>query len=408
MKITIVGGAAASTPGLVTALAGRPGLLDVSEIVLVDPDQQRLEQMGALCQHLLHENAPDTVCCPPTVRVCPDLEPGATGAAAVLLQPQVADEAPHPEGPLPLGCACPEPAVVGAAALSRALRVVPVAVDVAERVRAVAPDAWLVNTTSPVGVVTGALLRDDHRVVGLCSEAFTARRWLAGLLGVPPEVVFPEYVGLHHLWWVRGVLIKGPNAIADVLPPLLQGQAAELAGTVGLPEALLHRLGMVPGPHLAPFYLAEQVERAHRLGPVPGTTPAARPGPAGPSMLGLAAAELLEALLTGGGAMHVVHVRNGHTVPALPADTVVELPCTVDTAGPVPAAVRPLEPALAGLASHVAAFGEATLDAALHGGRDRVADALLAHPLLRDFATIEQLADEIVASNATHLPWAGK
>ena len=103
--------------------------------------------------------------------------------------------------------------------------------------------------------------------------------------------------------------------------------------------------------------------------------------------------------------MQVVNVRNDGTLPFLPDDAVVEVPCRVGGDGASPLAVPTLEPLYAGLVAHVSAYEELAVDAAVHGGRERVVRALLAHPLVGQLDLAEALADRLLAENAAFLPW---
>ena len=93
-----------------------------------------------------------------------------------------------------------------------------------------------------------------------------------------------------------------------------------------------------------------------------------------------AAVALIASLLGGADRadVHVANVRNDGLFPFLADDTVIEVPCDVSSSGIVPRATAPIEPLYAGLVAHVSAYEDLALQAALHGGRDRVADALLA------------------------------
>ena len=110
---------------------------------------------------------------------------------------------------VPLACGCIGQETTGAGGLAKALRTVPVVLDIAERVRERAADgAWIVDFTNPVGIVTRALLDAGHRAVGLCNVAIGFQRQFARLLGVEPERVVVDQVGLNHLTWVRRVLAR--------------------------------------------------------------------------------------------------------------------------------------------------------------------------------------------------------
>ncbi|MEU4740653.1 6-phospho-beta-glucosidase [Actinosynnema sp. NPDC023658] len=420
MKLTVVGGGSTYTPELVDGIAGRRTSLAVDEIVLVDPDVSRLEVVGGFSRRLL-EHAGH----PAVVTTTTDLERGVDGASAVLLQLRVGGQAARAsDETFPLVCDCVGQETTGAGGLAKALRTVPVVLDIAERVRAVAgEDTWIVNFTNPVGIVTRALLDAGHRAVGLCNVAITFQRWTAGLLGVEPDAVRLEHVGLNHLSWETGVFVDG----VDRLPELLERHGDALGEHIGLPGSLMRRLGAVPSYYLKYFYDHDEVVRKQKTEPPRAEVVAGvekelldlygdarvvrKPeqlSQRGGAYYSEAAVQLVHALTGGAGAeQHVVNVRNGGTLPFLPADAVIEVPAVVDDGGAVPLPVpRPVPPSIAGLIAHVTAYEQLALEAAVRGGRDRVADALLAHPLVGQHAVAERLADELVARNADFLPWA--
>lgn len=418
MKLTVVGGGSTYTPELVDGIAGRRTSLDVDEIVLVDPDEHRLGIVGPFCRRLL-EHAGH----PAKVHTTTDLESGAQGASAVLLQLRVGgQQARLVDETFPHACGCVGQETTGAGGLAKALRTVPVVLDIADRVRAIAgPDTWIVNFTNPVGIVTRALLQSGHRAVGLCNVAIMYQRLLAGMLGTEPGKVRLEHLGLNHLTWERAVLVDG----VDRLPELFETHVEPLAERCGCPANLLRRLGSLPSPYLKYFYthdevLAKQRESTPRAetvrtverdlldiyaDPTVVTKPE-RLANRGGAYYSEAAIQLVHALTSArSGEEHVVNVRNDGTLPFLPDDAVIETPSTVHVGGAAARPARRVEPALAGLISHVTAYEFAALEAAVHGGRDRVSDALLAHPLVGQYALAERLADDLVARNADYLPW---
>ncbi len=139
----------------------------------------------------------------------------------------------------------------GPGGFAKALRTVPVVLELAELVqRRAAPDAWLVDFTNPVGIVTQALLDRGHRAIGLCNVAINFQRGLPLRLGVDPERVFLDHVGLNHLTWIRAVVVDG----VDHLPRLLDGRPR------GHPGRAAHRAHAHPGRHplLLPALLLRQ------------------------------------------------------------------------------------------------------------------------------------------------------
>jgi len=117
------------------------------------------------------------------------------------------------------------------------------------------PDAWIVDFTNPVGIVTRALLDAGHRAVGLCNVAITFQRLFARRLDVAPARVLVDQVGLNHLTWIRAVQLDG----RDVLPELLAEHGDEIAAEIELPRSVLDDLGAIPSYYLHYFYAHDRV-----------------------------------------------------------------------------------------------------------------------------------------------------
>ncbi|MER5974266.1 6-phospho-beta-glucosidase [Streptomyces sp. NPDC002055] len=420
-RVTVVGGGSTYTPELVDGFARLRDVLPLDELVLVDPAADRLELVGGLARRILARQGHGG-----RVVTTADLDAGVDGADAVLLQLRVGGQAARAgDETWPLSCGCVGQETTGAGGLAKALRTVPVVLEIAERVRRRNPGAWIIDFTNPVGIVTRALLGAGHRAVGLCNVAIGLQRKFAGLLGLRPEELYLDHVGLNHLTWERAVRLGGPGG-KDLLPSLLAAHGAALAADLGLPRSLLDRLGVVPSYYLRYFYthdevVAEQRDRPPRAAEVAAmeqellavyADPALAEKPALLARRGGAyyseAAVALAAALLGDGAegIQVVNAANGGVLPFLPDDAVVEVPARVGPGGAVPLPVAPLDPLYAGLVAGVAAYEDLALDAALRGGRDRVVKALLAHPLIGRYGTAEALADRLIAHNREHLAWA--
>ena len=201
-------------------------------------------------------------------------------------------------------------------------------------------DAWIIDFTNPVGIVTRALLDAGHRAVGLCNVAIGFQRRFAGIYGVEPERILVDQVGLNHLTWVRAVRLDGE----DVLPELLTEHGDELAAENELPGSSLDELGVIPSYYLHYFYahdavLAEQLEGTPRAETVMEIErgllelyrdPTLSEKPAlleqrGGAFYSEAATGLAASLAAGSGEVHVVDVRNDGTLAGLASDDVVEV-----------------------------------------------------------------------------------
>ncbi|GLF93661.1 6-phospho-beta-glucosidase [Streptomyces yaizuensis] len=421
MKLAVVGGGSTYTPELIDGFARLRDTLPISELVLVDPAADRLELVGGLARRIFAKQGHSG-----TITTTTDVDRGVADADAVLLQLRVGGQAARLQDETwPLECGCVGQETTGAGGLAKALRTVPVVLDIAERVRRANPDAWIIDFTNPVGIVTRALLQAGHKAVGLCNVAIGFQRKFARLLDVAPSEVHLDHVGLNHLTWETGVRIGGPDG-ADRLPGLLAEHGDSIAADLSLPRPLLDRLGVVPSYYLRYFYAHDEVVRELRTKPSRAAEVAAMEkelltmygDPAldtkpellakrGGAFYSEAAVDLAAALLGGGGSPYqVVNTRNGGTLPFLPDDAVIEVQAAVGTSGAAPLPVRPVDPLYAGLIANVTAYEHLALDAALLGGRDRVLTALLAHPLIGQYEYAETLTEQLVAHNREHLAWA--
>ncbi|HYS33594.1 MAG TPA: 6-phospho-beta-glucosidase, partial [Streptosporangiaceae bacterium] len=414
----VVGGGSTYTPELIDGFARLADQVTITEIVLVDPDQARLAVVGPFSARIMRAYGH-----PATVRWTSDLDDGLDGAGAVLLQLRIGGQAArHKDETWPHKCGCVGQETTGAGGFAKALRTVPVVLEIAERARARASaDAWLIDFTNPVGIVTRALLDAGHRAIGLCNVAIGFQRIFAGMLGVAPERIGLEHVGLNHLTWERAVRLDG----TDVLPDLIAAHGDELAAGIELPLSVIEQTHSIPSYYLRYFYahdrvVAEQLAgptRAEQVAQIELELLAMYSDPAldrKPELLGQrggafyseAAVALLASLVNDTGDTQVVNVRNNGTMPFLPDDAVIEVASVIGKHGATPLSFAPLSPLMRGLTAHVSAYEELAVQAARRGGRDLVYEAMLAHPLIGQHDQAEQLTDLLLAENASFLPWA--
>jgi 6-phospho-beta-glucosidase len=416
MKLAVIGAGSTYTPELVSGLSRERERLDIGELALHDIDPDRLEVVGAMAGRMLAKQR-----FAGELTLTGDLERALDGAAFVLVQIRVGGQTARlSDETVPLACGCIGQETTGAGGFAKALRTVPVVLDIAEQARQLAaPGAWIVDFTNPVGIVTRALLDHGHRAVGLCNVAIGFQRAFARLLGVKPELIVVDQVGLNHLTWVRAARLDG----RDVLPELLAEHGDEIAGQAGgLPVRLLEELGAIPSYYLRYFYAHDQVLEEQRVG-VPRAEavaeiergllelyrdPTLDEKPAlleqrGGAFYSEAAIGLVSSLAAGTDEIHVVDVRNAGTLEGLADDDVVEVPARVGADGPVPLPQPPLAPELIGLVQHVAAYERLTAEAAVTGDVLTARKALLAHPLIGQYELSEELLERLLAAGAEHL-----
>jgi 6-phospho-beta-glucosidase len=409
MKIAVIGGGSTYTPELVSGLSRERDRIGVQHLVLHDIDPERREVVGGLAARMLARQQFEG-----ELLVTGDLDQALEGSNFVLVQIRVGGQAARlSDETVPLACGCIGQETTGAGGLAKALRTVPVVLEIAARARELAPDAWIVDFTNPVGIVTRALLDAGHRAVGLCNVAIGFQRSFARQLGVEPDAVVVDQVGLNHLTWIRAVHVGG----REVLQELMESHGDEIAEQAALPLRLLEELGVVPSPYLQYFYrhdaiLGEQLDGTPRAKVVAEIErvllelyrdPQLNEKPAlleqrGGAFYSEAATGLVASLVSGDGVVHEVDVRNNGTLAGLADDDVVEVPARVEAGRLVPLPQRPLAPELLGLTQHVAAYERLAVQAALTGDASITRKALLAHPLIGQHPLNEELVERLLAA----------
>lgn len=421
MKIAVIGGGSTYTPELLGGFIREERALGLAELWLVDVDAQRLDVVGGFCRRMARAAGARFA-----IHLATDRSRALDGAAFVLTQIRVGGQAGrHRDIQLGLRHGLVGQETTGVGGCAKALRTIPVLLDLAEEMRARCPEAWLINFTNPSGLVTEALLRHGQaRAIGLCNIPITLQLEIAARLGVDERRVQLDYVGLNHLGWVRRVLLDGQDVLPTMLEHLLgAGRPANLPEELDFHPEFLRALRMVPNSYLHYYYATRraveelraaprdraqevmEIERellSHYADPAQDAPPPALARRGG-AHYSTAALRLICAIHADRGERQVVNVASGGAVPGLEAASVAEVPCRVDGTGAHPLPLEPLPPEIRGLLQHVKAYEELTIEAAVRRSRRHAVLALAAHPLVADAALAVTLADEIAAEHS--LDW---
>ncbi len=440
MKLCILGGGGFRTPYVYAALLRDTGSPRVTEVALYDVDADRLAAMTRILTQFA-EGFPDA----PRLLPTGSLDEAVAGSDFVFAAIRVGGlEGRRCDEHVALDLDVIGQETTGPGGLAYALRTVPVMLDVARRVKELAPNAYLMNFTNPAGIITEAMQSVlGDRVLGICDTPSGLGRRVAGSLGLDHTRVQMDYVGLNHLGWMRRVMYDGE----DVLPRLMADDA--LLG--GMEEALvfgldwIRTLGVVPNEYLYYYYFhRDSVVRIQESGATRGDylartqtdffgsartaeDPAGlwqqtidarsasymaeakggeqgapthlREREADPAHQGYAGVALgvMAAITRNERATMILNVRNGLTIAGLPADAVVEVPTMVDANGVHPLSTAP--PALdqLGLMQQVKAVERHVIAAALTGSRDEALLAFALHPLVDSVTVARQLLDGYIA-----------
>jgi 6-phospho-beta-glucosidase len=314
--------------------------------------------------------------------------------------------------------------------MAKALRTIPVLLDITRDIRKVASDALLVNFTNPAGLVTEALFRYAPEVasVGVCNVPITTKMDMVDELerrmgvSIDPGSARLDTLGLNHLSWHRGFTVEGE----DVWPQIIEGFVAELRSDEN-PEwdpEVIETLQMIPNYYLQYFYhtdrkLANQAawppSRAEEVMEIEKGLLAEYADPnrteppedlmkRGGAYYSTLATQLLNSHYNDLGEIHNVNVRQAGMVPGWPDDWVLEMPCRVARGGINPLPVEPLPPISFGLLAQIKMFELLTVEAAVHGDRKAAFQALLAHPLGPSGDRVQAVLNDLLETHRDYLP----
>lgn len=443
MRVTILGGGGFRVPLVyqeLAAAASAAGESPVSEVVLHDISEGRLAAIRAVIADVA-----GTYPGAPALRVTTNLDEALAGARFVFFAIRVGGLAARTVDELVarshqvLG-----QETTGAGGIAYGLRTVPVALRLAARVAAVAPDAWVINFTNPAGMITEAMRRVlGDRVVGICDSPVGLARHALAALGLDGDGDFEvDYVGLNHLGWLRGLRVDGVERLPELLGDDTALARVEEARLVGLDW--VRTLEALPNEYLYYFYRTREAVAALRHAPRTrgeflldqqerfyaevsadptdawGRWRATRAerdasymaegrqssGAGERDSLDIAgggyqrvARELMEALSGGPARTMILNVVNGGAVPGLPPDAVVEVPCLVGAHTVTPRAVLAPPGAMLGLMQQVKAVEQDTIGAAVTGSATLALRAFAQHPLVDSVGVARQL---LAAYRARH------
>ena len=458
MKMTLVG-TGVRTPYVLHGLTDRERDLGLTEVVLHDIDQERLEVMSAFGAYLCREWGATF-----TVRAERDARTALAGSRFVFTAIRVGqDRARALDEQLPLKYGLLGQETTGPGGFAMAMRTIPVMLDYARLIGEVAPEGLIVNFTNPVGVIMQAL--SDHtsvRAVGVCDGPIEMKRSVAAFLGVPGDEVHADYFGLNHCGWIHRVLVDGRDRLPEILDRYEELQQADESWRLFDPE-LVRALGMLPMEYLYFYYYRQQaVDHIMRSGGTRGEQVAALNSSLWPALRecigagdfegarvaweraldargetyfarergesvpdeppsepdrgresdremfegdgyeGLATAVMTSAVRRQKVPL-ILNVPNRGAIPDLRDGDVVEVTCLADEHGAHPLAQGSMPDAARALVEPVKEYERLTVRAAVEGSYEWALEALMVHPLVGSYRLAKSILDDYLSAHAEFL-----
>ena len=420
MILAIIGSGSTYTPELFDGIISHRDSLHFEEIRLMDIDERKRTIVGGLCRRMMAAAGMDS-----KVILTEDLDTALTGADFVVTQIRVGKlpaRAIDESVPLKYGLIAQETTGIGG--FFKALRTIPVLLNIAKRMEELCPNAFLINFTNPSGIITQAV--SDHsriRVIGLCNAPIVLLSNVQEKLGL--EEMNAEFVGLNHLTWITKIESGGKDYLPQAIEEGLNAATPKNIKASGFSRECLRAAGGIPGAYLEYFYnhdkkLAEQKAAEKSRAEVcmeleeemlqiyQNSELHVKPkqlDQRGGAKYSLVAINLIDAIANDRQEVHIVDVKNQGALSFMRPEDVVEVACVVgaDGAKPIPMPNFHNEH-IEALMQTVKAYERHTVKAAVTGDEDEAMRALMIHPLVGDFHAASACFAEMKEAHAQYLP----
>lgn len=432
LKIVTIGGGSSYTPELVEGFIKRYEELPLTELWLVDVEagEEKQSIVGEMAKRMFKAAGIDC-----EVHLTLDRKSALKDADFVTTQLRVGQlDARILDERIPLSHGMIGQETNGAGGIFKALRTVPVILDIVEDMKVLCPNAWLVNFANPAGMVTEAVLRYGKwdKVVGLCNIPVNAEVEEAEIIGRKQEELFFQFAGINHLHWHTVVDNQG-NDLTDELIAKMYGKDADGKSIVAnikdnnLIFEQVENLHMVPCPYHMYYYMTDEMlkdeledfknngTRAEKVKAIEKELFELYKDPEldhkpqqlaerGGARYSDAACNIINSIYNDKRLIMTVSTKNNGTVTDLPADSAVEVTCMITGNGPVPFQFGGFAPAERGLLQLMKAMEELTIEAAVTGDYGTLLQAFTTNPLITSGNEGKQVMDELLEAHKQYLP----
>jgi 6-phospho-beta-glucosidase len=431
IKVVTIGGGSSYTPELVEGFIKRYDEFPISELWLVDIEEGRhkLEIVGEMAKRMVEAAGIDCKVYLTLDRreALKDADFVTTQLRVGLLDARILDER------IPLSHGLIGQETNGAGGIFKALRTIPVILEIVEEMKELCPEAWLINFTNPSGMVTEAVLRygNWNKVVGLCNIPINAVYEEAAILDEMPSDLFFQFAGINHLHWHTVVDKSGIDRTDELIKKMYgSGETNSIVANIKDNRLIFEQvenLHMVPCPYHNYYYytdkmLAEELEdfknngtRAEKVKKIEAELYELYKDPnlnykpkqleeRGGARYSDAACETITSIYNDKRTTMTVSTRNNGTIKDLPDDCAVEVTCTLTGKGPVPYNFGSFKPQERGLLQLMKSMEELTIEAAVTGDRGTLLQAFMMNPLITSGDVAKQVMEELLEAHKKHLP----
>ena len=426
LKIVTIGGGSSYTPELIEGFIKRYDKLPVKELWLTDIEagKEKLEITSALARRMIAKAG-----VPIKLYTTLDRREALPGADFVTTQMRIGQlEARIKDERIPLSHGLLGQETNGAGGLFKGLRTIPVILDICKDIQKLCPDAWLINFTNPVGMVTEAVYRYGvhKKVIGLCNVPIGMQREIQDILKKDEKDVFVTFAGLNHMVYANHVYTEGK----DVLDKVLENWGTMSMNNIKALEwssDFVKTLGAVPCPYHRYFYMAkENLEDELKKYAEHGTRAETvkkleeelfelykdenldvKPKQLeqrGGAYYSDAACNLICSIYNDTRDIQVVDTYNHGAIDFLGHDEAIEISCVITKNGPMPLACGDLPENVRGLVSQIKSFEVAGAKAAVTGNYNDALTAMMINPLVGSQSEAIPVLNELLEAHKEFLP----
>ena len=428
IKIVTIGGGSSYTPELVEGFIKRHKELPVKELWLVDIEEgkHKLEIVGNLAKRMIKKAGVDM-----EVNLTLDRREALKDADFVttqlrvgLLDARIKDER------IPLSHGVIGQETNGAGGLFKALRTVPVVLDIIKDIEELCPNAWLVNFTNPTGVISEAVFKytNFRRYIGLCNVPIGVKNGMADILEVEKDRVEMDFAGLNHMVYALNVRLDGKDITKEAIEKFVTSSLTmQNIKDIPLNADFVRSLGVIPCPYHKYYYkhkemLEEELE-GFKDGKTRGETVkaleddlfelykdenlAVKPPQLekrGGAYYSDAACNLINSIYNDKKDIQVVNTLNNGAIRDFREDSAAEMSCVITKEGPKPLSVGYLPVAVSGLVTEIKAFEILAAKAAVEGDYNAALQALCINPLIPSDDLAKTILDEMMEAHKEYLP----
>lgn len=432
LKIVTIGGGSSYTPELVEGLIKRYDEMPVSDYWLVDIEEgkEKLEIVGALARRMVEKAG-----VPMNIHLTLDRREALKDADFVTTQLRVGLlKARFKDERIPLSHGFLGQETNGAGGLFKALRTVPVILDIAKDMSELCPNAWLINFTNPAGIVTEALLRYGvhKKVVGVCNVPIGMEFSFADLLGVERERITVDFAGLNHMVYAQRIYLDKEDVTEKVLDLLTakdtKSQSMANIKALDWDVATIKAFKVVPCPYHRYYYKRNEMLQNELEEFKKGTTRSevvmevekklfelyknvdlkekpeelARRGGAHYSDV---ACNVINGIYNDKNTIIAVNTKNNGTLKQFDDNSAIEVSCYLGENGPVPVETVTELPVFAqGLVGQIKSFERLAAEAAYTGDYNTALLAMVTNPLVASDKEGRLLLNEMLVAHKDYLP----